>query len=274
MLDGLFKKFLRSINNGTAPPWLQKALWKGWYQILARRWRDDGWSFMNYGWLPLDRVDAFCLEPADESDRYFIGLYYHLSSLLELNGKRVLEVGSGRGGGASYIARYHHPGEVVGLDFSPAAIALSRRLHADVNGLSFIEGDAEKLPFSDGEFDVVINVESSHCYGDMPAFVNEVARVLRPGGMFAWADIRGPGMMEATEKAFSHPHMLLLHEEDITANVLKALDSAHARKSSVINGLRLGQALVRQFAAMPGSTIYQSLSSGDVRYLSRIYRRA
>ncbi|MEE4247851.1 MAG: methyltransferase domain-containing protein [Kangiellaceae bacterium] len=53
-------------------------------------------------------------------------------------------------------------------------------------------GDAENLSnIRDGIIDILINVESSHCYGNMPAFLREVERVLKPGGYFSFADFRG-----------------------------------------------------------------------------------
>ena len=54
-----------------------------------------------------------------------------------------------------------------------------------------MHGNAESLPFADESFDAVINVEASHGYPDFPRFLAEVARVLRPGGHFLYADFRG-----------------------------------------------------------------------------------
>ena len=70
---------------------------------------------------------------------------------------------------------------MTGSDFTPTAISLSQKVHCGIPNLTFVQGDAEKLPFEDHMFDTVINVESSHCYGNMDAFVKEVARVLKPG---------------------------------------------------------------------------------------------
>ena len=94
-------------------------------------------------------------------------------------GREVLEVGSGRGGGASFVARYLRPSRVVGVDVSPQSVAFCRARHS-APGLSFEVGNAEQLGFAAASFDAILNVESSHCYGDMGAFVREVRRVLRP----------------------------------------------------------------------------------------------
>jgi fatty-acid O-methyltransferase len=57
-------------------------------------------------------------------------------------------------------------------------------------GLDFVQGDAQNLHFPDQSFDAVINVEGSHIYPNFERFLGEVARVLRPGGHFLYADFR------------------------------------------------------------------------------------
>ncbi len=273
MLDRVYQGFLRRINEGTVSPWLVRALWKGVYQVLARSMKDESWTFMNYGWLPPADEPPFALDPADEPDRCFIGLYHRLATQIPLEGLRVLEVGSGRGGGASWLARTYRPAEMVGIDFSPRAVTLCRRLHRDVPNLRFLEGDAVNLPFPDSSFDAVINVESSHCYGDMPRFVAEVARVLKPGGRFGWADIRGPDMVAATERALAHPLLEPIAAERINDGVVRALDAAHARKAALIDRLRFGRAAARQFAGARGSLIYDMLRKGTTPYLLKVLER-
>ena len=189
MIAKLFISLLR------LSPWLQRALWRWWYQRLAKRATDSGWTFMNYGYSSINDNSSLDLKPEDESDRLFIQLYNYASSQIPLDNRKFLEVGSGRGGGASFVARYHHPESMTGLDYSSSAIKLSNKIHSNVSNLHFIKGDAENLPFDDNTFDAVINVESSHCYGNMKKFLNEVYRVLKKGGHFTWVDLRGKDMV-------------------------------------------------------------------------------
>jgi ubiquinone/menaquinone biosynthesis C-methylase UbiE len=81
------------------------------------------------------------------------------------------------------------PAAYTGLDLNPAGIAFCRKKH-NLPGLDFVQGDAENLPFDDQSFDVVLNVEASHCYPRFPRFLAEVVRVLRRGGYFLYADMR------------------------------------------------------------------------------------
>lgn len=267
--------FLKSVETGAFPR-AQKAVWKWWYQKMASKWRSKDWVFMNYGYLSINDTPPFKLDDPDEQDRCTIGQYHHAVCDVEIAGKHVLEIGSGRGGGASYIARYFKPEKMVGLDFSSSAVDLSQHIHQGINNLSFVEGDAENLPFEDASFDVIVNVESSHCYGNMAAFVAEVERVLKPGGCFVWSDFRkaNTGEQTQTEQVFQRPGLKPIHQEDITPNVVKALDSTNDQKLAMISSMPLFKKIFREFAGTKGSAIYNAMKSGEVVYMSKRFEKA
>jgi SAM-dependent methyltransferase len=174
---------MRAFSIAYRMPSVRRLLWRSWYQFLARRYRDQRWTFMNYGYHPPHGMAPLALQPEDEADRSCIQLYGLVAGAADLTGRDVLELSSGRGGGASFVFRYFQPRRMVGIDVSPLAVAFSRARHA-VPGLSFEVGDAERLNLAAASFDTVLNVESSHCYGDLSAFLREVRRVLRPNGDF------------------------------------------------------------------------------------------
>ncbi|WP_306223435.1 class I SAM-dependent methyltransferase [Bosea beijingensis] len=270
MASQAFSRLLEAIDRGAFPR-ARKWLWRGLYNILSRRWRDDDWRFMNYGFLPSG--EAFPLERGDEADRPFIGLYAQAVAGLPVQGARVLEIGSGRGGGARYIARYHGPAAVTGLDYSPATVRLARRLNHDTANLTFAIGDAEKLPFPDGSFDIVVNIESSHCYGDVPAFAREVARVLAPGGWLTFADMRGQSALPLLREQLAVPGLTLQSETDLSQGVTAALDAAEQRKRTRISRIRFMRGFISEFAGSKGSVLYRELSAGGVVYLAQRYRK-
>ena len=270
MASQAFSGLLEAIDRGAFPR-TRKLLWRGLYGVLSRAWQDDDWRFMNYGFLPPG--EPFALAEADEADRPFIGLYAQAVAGLPIAGARVLEVGSGRGGGARYIARYHAPGSVTGLDYSPATVRLSRRLNADTGNLSFETGDAEKLPFAEGAFDIVVNIESSHCYGNVPAFAREVARVLAPGGWFTFADMRGKAALPLMREQLAVPGLVLHTETELSEGVIAALDAAEARKRARLARIRLMRGFVTEFAGAKGTTLYRELSEGGVVYIAQRYRK-
>jgi len=249
---------------------------RSWYDQMSRLDRDADMIFMNYGWASLDPADqSLTLQPEDEPNRYCIQLYHQVASAVDLHGQDVLEVGSGRGGGSSYIARYLGPRSMTGLDFSPKAIEFCQR-HYDVPGLHFVRGSAEDLDFADESFDAVVNVESSHCYPSMERFLAGVHRVLKPGGHFLYTDHRRRERVDLLRQQLEESALTLLHEEDIGANVVRALELDNARKQALIHSKvpRPLRGFFNEFAGMEGTnTSYARLSSGASRYLRFVLRK-
>src|SRR3546814_17885278 len=90
--------------------------------------------------------DLIDLLPGDEPDRYSIQLYHQTAAALDWTGLDGLEVGCGRGGGASYVARYLKPRSLVGLDIDDRAIEFFRRRH-EAAGCSYVCVDAQETTF-------------------------------------------------------------------------------------------------------------------------------
>ncbi len=96
-------------------------------------------------------------------------------------GLTVLDVGCGQG---IDVYRYASAGAIAtGVDLTPRHVELAG-LHLHAMGLeaTIVEGDAEALPFADGQFDRVSSNGVLHHTPDMPAALREIRRVLRPGG--------------------------------------------------------------------------------------------
>ena len=226
---------------------------------------------LNYGFydgksIPLDTEDA------PHSLR--LALYHHVASAVDLSGKDVLEVGSGRGGGASYMARHLHPGSVHGVDLSSKAARFCQSFY-DIPGLTFSQGDAENLELEDRSFDVVVNIESSHNYSNMERFVSEAHRVLRPGGYFLLADMRPVNKMDDLKDTLRRPGFRVILEEDITSNVLAALDRDNFLKRVYINRRipRLFRRPFSTFAGIRGTRFYNQLQQGNWKYLNLVLQR-
>lgn len=97
-------------------------------------------------------------------------------------GDRVLDVACGAG----YVAAAARDlgAEAIGVDFSAAQVRLAEQSYP---GIRFVEGDAEALPFADGEFDVVLNAFGFPHVADPDRVTAEAFRVLEPGGRFSYA---------------------------------------------------------------------------------------
>ena len=97
-------------------------------------------------------------------------------------GKAVLDAASGEGYGSALIAGQAR--EVVGLDVDPQAVAQAQVKYPRPN-LAFVRGSVERLPFPDARFDLVVSFETiEHVHPEaQEAFLVEIKRVLRPGGL-------------------------------------------------------------------------------------------
>ena len=262
-----------------------KSFYYRWmYQLMAQAYQQEReWIFMNYGYLPETPGHSLQLDPGDEINRPYIELYQHLIQDMNLQGKRVLEVGCGRGGGSAFLQKYHRPQEVVGLDVSPLAIDFCRIRHT-LPGLSFVPGSAEALPFPDQSFDVVLNVESCHCYDSQERFFREVKRVIAPKGIFLLADLRMNHEISYLEEQITNSGLMIQKKEELTCCVFRSLQQTGAKKLELFSNYKPKGCLgllaryfpqtfrqsFKSFAATEGSAIYAQFQQRERSYL--LYR--
>lgn len=195
----------------------------GYYRALARLLPDQRFAFMNHGYDDGQEEDGE-LRAEDHLWRYSIRLVRHVLAGLDLRGRRVLDVGCGRGGASSYIVRYHQPAQVVSLDFCAEAIFLCARTHR-LPGLGFLQADAQKLPLAGEVFDVVLNIESCHYYPNLSGFLAEVARVLKPGGFLCLTDTMTPGGLAPFERELiPGAGFEIVRSTDITSAVAQGIE--------------------------------------------------
>ncbi len=93
----------------------------------------------------------------------------------------ILDVGCGGGFLANALAEEGH--EVTGIDLAPGALAVARR-HDATRTVTYLTADARHMPFGEGRFDVVCAMDFLEHLAEREGFLDEVARVLRPGGLF------------------------------------------------------------------------------------------
>ncbi|GAA5128240.1 class I SAM-dependent methyltransferase [Luteolibacter yonseiensis] len=253
---------------------IRKAIWRLWYPFLTRRLHEEGVVFLNYA-FETEPPLGIPLEPADEPHRACVQLYHHVGTQADLAGKNVLEVSCGHGGGASYLTRTLRPEKYTGLDLNPKGIEFCKKRHR-VAGLDFIQGDAGNLPFPDHTFDAVINVEASHCYPDFPKFLSEVARVLRPGGHFLYADFRFSDGIPEWEKAIENIPLRQLKTRDIGPDVLRGMEKNSASSQALLDKKlpKFLHGLGRDFAGVTGSRVYNALRDGQLSYRSYCFQQA
>lgn len=164
---------------------------------------------------------------------------------LERGQLRVLDVGCGGGLLAEELARRGF--EVTGIDPAPESIETARK-HASASGLSidYEVGTGEALPFPDGQFDHVTCCDVLEHVDDVDRVIAEVARVLRPGGLFLYDTINRTFvsklvviklMQEWKSTAFFGEANLHVWERFIKPTELCDLLQAHALEPREMRGI-------------------------------------
>lgn len=146
-----------------------------------------------------EHLDPEQLAPVDE---FHIGGRRATVALVEQldlrPGLRVLDVGSGLGGTARYLA-HRHGVEVTGLDLTAEYVAVAESLTRRTGlaeRVEFRQGSATSLPFPDGAFDRVCMLHVGMNIADKAALSTEVRRVLVGGGTFGLYDVMRVGSGE------------------------------------------------------------------------------
>jgi SAM-dependent methyltransferase len=253
---------------------IRRPLWNSVYSANCRDFLPhDIMTFMNLGYLA-DPAELGVEDSADIADRVSERLYDQIVGDADLAGRAVVEVGCGPGAGSAHLTRTYRPASFVGVDINKDMITWCRE-HHHVANLQFRQGDAQDLPIDSGSVDAVINVESSHCYPSRLRFFEEVKRVLRPGGLFLFADLLVPhgrrDALEVVNAQLSEAGLAIEDCIDIRERVLAARDAvsrSRAFRSSLQDRVpSLLVPLTEEALNLTGTSNYSKLSSGDVRYV-------
>ena len=167
---------------------------------------DISLTCMNYGWAHEDATtdlrgdQAYCLQLYDAVVRAAVERSFDGAAQAAvgssagglLRGLDVAEIGCGRGGGAALVWDLHRPKRYVAMDASARQLSAARRRHGDASGVEFVQASfGAPLPLETDSIDVLFSIEAMHTSGrHLHRFYGEVARVLRRGGTFAFADLR------------------------------------------------------------------------------------
>lgn len=102
---------------------------------------------------------------------------------------------------------------MTGTDVDPGEIEFAARLSQGRDGLTFLEADVTALPFADSEFDLVLSMMVMHHIKNWPEALDEIVRVLRPGGYFLFHDLTYSWLLKAVFGKLMRSHAFYSIEE-------------------------------------------------------------
>jgi len=261
----------------------RKYIWQKFYNFMCWAAPNTNWTSMNYGYaLITDEGKTIELDEHDEYERFSFQLYHYVTitmgKLKNFENKNILEVGSGRGGGLSFLKRNYKPISAVGVDFSGQQVIFCNNTYKNIKDLTYLQGDAEHLELLESlqpeSFDYVINVESSHCYAHIGNFFEGVCRLMKKDGYFFFTDFRGDYEVEAMEKAIE-TYFDIIKKEDITLNVLHSLKLDSERREAIIEKTapRFLRKLFKNFSGVEGSRINEEMKERKTLYLAYLLKK-
>ena len=169
-----------------------------------------------------------------------------------ISGKRCLDVGTGTGEIAFHVARTAGAGStVVGVDITPKMLELAERKEKEMDlpvKIDWRVGDALKLEFEDGSFDLVTSGYMLRNVTDILQAVSEMHRVLAPGGKVVVAELSKP--KNAVVRFFYNIYMKRVKRYGRKYDKGKSIDgrqSAYQWLTTSIEGFPYGEDMVKVF---------------------------
>lgn len=149
-------------------------------------------------------------------------VYTHLFEYIDPKDKEVLEVGCGFGRGCNFIKKQYNTKSVVGCDINDNVLKVAKK-HFPL--IKFVNGNAVKLQQLNTLFDIVVTVETLlywDCHSD--SFGSFASCIKEGGSLLIASDIRRSDT--TLDKNFLQHGLRLVNEQDITANVILAIERA------------------------------------------------
>lgn len=218
----------------------------GFHQLVGRSVggrRDRGPGFMNFG-IEVDQ-EGFegrtsglgrGMQLREAQSEALARRMVSMAEVLRPATRVAADVGCGRGGALELLSAFDH---VLGVDRSAAGLGPAKR-----RGHVALQAESAALPLRQKSIDLLLNIESASMYADRPRFFAEVARVLAPQGVFAYADVLPASVVKPLIELWARCGLERVAAEDISDAVIGAATqrggAVGSAERTVVEGLRSG----------------------------------
>ncbi|MEV5025271.1 methyltransferase domain-containing protein [Paenibacillus sp. LPE1-1-1.1] len=245
--------------------WEQKEAVKEMFTSFNRALEENGVSrfssFMNWGYA--EAAEDGC--SAKGVNEQSLRLLREIMDGVKVQGSDVLEIACGRGGNVRALCKSYQPRSVAGIDLTEANIAFCHASNR-YEYAYFCIGDAEELPVADECFDIVLNIEASDLYPRIRLFYDEAFRILKPGGMFVYADDLDARKFEEGERYLEALGFETVRSRDISEQALLASDLARGNRIAALDGAIAKDDAIWGTMGVPGTSLYDDMRAGKRKY--------
>lgn len=259
----------------------QSFFWKWFYDYLSTVSPSNKHTLQNLGYADMCKDGVFLESQKDSAEVLQIQLYHHAvimhAGIHDLAGKTIVDVSSGRGGGLNYLVNELKPKAAYGIDVCPHNVEMSQQFHKHKH-VEFVNADAESIHASmkkaEKAVDVVVNVESSHCYFDLASFFDGVSWMLKDDGVFVFSDMRHVSEMKELHVQISK-YFTIEKREDIRRHVLHSVTiQSEAKKNDFYTHapwyLRY---VLKEFIGVDNTYLSEQLKHGHFTYFSYVLKK-
>jgi SAM-dependent methyltransferase len=261
---------------------LQKWIWERTYNFTFKGQSNPELVSFNYGYALLGDNGIYLEKYKEQINVYQLQLYDYVIHMVggvrDMQGKVMVEVSCGRGGGFRYLVDEYKPTRAIGVDLSIENVNFCRQSFAQhpvtssQTEIAFLQGDSQNLDefFQSKAVDIVVNIESSHCYPDMNQFFNSVKHILKDDGVFIFADFRFAGPDYDALHYLILSHFSVVKHEDIRRGVFQAMDHQSQLKEDLVTEKFpwYMKYVMRNFAGCQGTKMFNDLRTGERMYFA------
>jgi len=245
-------------------------------------------EFMNWGYYFVEQPEYKNFAPANfpKFNLFAANLYYFVAlnklTKTDYENAVALEIGSGRGAGANFLTKQLDVQKYISVDYGKRNTEFCRARNQDQSTVECVQGDATNFSLQSlglsQPVDFILNVESSHCYLDFNAFLENAFQVLRPGGFLLFTDFRDDRaghedltleeVMNLVEADIANAGFMIKDKQDISESVVKSRDVLDQfRHPDDDTSKTFMSRFLQSVGASKDSVMYKKFKSDKAKYI-------